>query len=113
MVGMEELKKEEIKLKKMLSENIEKQKQLKIKSFFEKHGFDIGDSVEWEKGNKMVAGVITGFELKTGSVMPLVKRANSKGQLLKREEIIWPWTLKTMKLTVWLCVVPTLNKLLY
>lgn len=99
VMTLEQLQLEEQKLRQLLYENREKQKELNQRAFVEKNGIDIGDTVEWVEGKTLKTGVIHRIEF--SGVNPnyyIAHLFKSNGELGKRETRIWMWDLRDIKL---------------
>ena len=96
---IEQLEKQEKELNNLLSENRRKQRELNKIAFIEKHGIDVGDTVEWMDGNTPRKGVIG--EIEFSGVNPNYYKAilfNSDGKLGKRYMRIWSYSVKSLKM---------------
>lgn len=99
MKNIIELQKEEQELSELLSENRRQQRELNKLAFVEKHGVDVGYTVEWIESRTPRKGVISGIEF-TG-VNPVRYRVllfNSNGKVGKRESKIWSFSLSSIKI---------------
>ena len=98
-MNLEQLKQQEKELQDLLSENRNKQRELNKLSFIEKHGINIGDTVEWMDGNTPRKGVIKYIEF--NGVKPnyyIANLFNSDGKVGKRDVRIWSYSYTTLKL---------------
>ena len=96
---IEQLKQEEIKLNDLLSANRSKQRKLNKISFIQKHGFNVGDAVEWMDCNTLRKGIISGIYFY--GVNPTYYNAtlfNADGKLGKRNVRIWDYWIKSIKM---------------
>lgn len=59
---LQELKAQEAELNALLKENHDKQLEINIKLFIEKHGFEIGDTIEYADGGKTKQAIIAYLE---------------------------------------------------
>ena len=98
-MDLEQLKQQEKELTELLSENRNKQKELNKIAFIQKHGIDVGDTVEWMDGNTPRNGVISeiGFIGTTPNYCN-AKLFNSDGKVGKREIRIWSFSFNSIKL---------------
>lgn len=98
-MNLEQLKQQEKELTNLLSENRSKQRELSKIAFIQKHGFDVGDAVEWMDGKTPRKGVIS--EIEFSGTTPNCYKAklfNSDGKIGKREMRIWSFSFKSIKL---------------
>jgi hypothetical protein len=95
IMKLEQLKQEERELNQKLSENLKKQKQILTDEFIQKHGANIGDLVEWGKGQK---GVISRIDY-TGRTPYhyMVYLFNKDEKVGKREIRLYSRDLETLK----------------
>ena len=96
---LEQLKQQEKELTELLSENRNKQKELNKIAFIQKHGIDVGDTVEWMDGNTPRNGVIS--EIEFSGTTPNYYKAklfNSDGKVGKRDMRIWSFSFNSIKL---------------
>ena len=95
---LEQLEQQEIELNNLLSENRGKQKELNAIAFIEKHGFNIGDKVEFSSGKNKKTGVISRLEFfGVRTAYYIINLFNSDGRIGKREQRIWNSELSTLK----------------
>ena len=95
---IEQLKQQEKELNELLSENRSKQRELNKIVFIEKHGIDIGDTVEWMDYKTPRKGIIE--EIEFSGVNPNYYKAilfNADGKLGKRDMRIWTSSIKSLK----------------
>lgn len=98
-MDLEQLKQQEKELTELLSENRDKQRELNKIAFIQKHGVDVGDTIEWMDGNTPRKGVVLDIEF--SGVTAAYYRAllfNSDGKVGKKEIRIWSFSLKSIKL---------------
>lgn len=96
-MNLEELKKEENILRTQLDENLISQKSIIIQQFIERYGIDRGDKIEWQWGNIVKQGIITGW-IGQSQIMPMVAPLNKDGKPSKRNEEVYRSSLKSIKL---------------
>jgi hypothetical protein len=97
-MNLEQLKQQEKELQELLSENRNKQRELNQLAFIEKHGINIGDTVEWMDGKTPRKGVV--IRINFSGVNPSHYTAtlfNSNGKVGKRESNIWSWSFNSLK----------------
>lgn len=95
---LEKLKQEEKEITELLSENLDKQRELNKIAFTQKHGVDVGDTVEWIDGKTPHKGIIA--EIEFNRVTPkhfIAKLFNSDGKIGKREIRIWSYSFDSLK----------------
>ena len=98
-MNLEQLKQQEKELTDLLSENRSKQRELNKIAFIQKHGVNVGDTVEWMDGNTPRKGVIS--EIEFSGTTPNYYKAqlfNSDGKIGKRDMRIWSFSLNSIKL---------------
>ena len=84
-----QLKEEEQKLRALLSENLEKQKEINASELVEKYGINIGDTVEFIEWGKQKTGIVKRIEFyDTTPYGYIVGLFNSDGKLGKKESQI-------------------------
>jgi hypothetical protein len=96
-MNIEQLKQEENKLVDLLIENRNKQRELNKIAFIEKHGVNIGDTIEWMDGKTPRKGVVT--EIKFSGVDANYYKAllfNADGKIGKKESRIWSMSLESI-----------------
>lgn len=95
----QELELQEKELLKLLGENRDAQRDISKNEFVQKHGFYIGDTVEFVDGKKIFRGVISSIDF-SGVVaqMYIATLLNSDGKLGKRNTRIWYSAMPTIKL---------------
>ena len=98
-MNLEQLKQQEKELTDLLSENRDKQRELNKIDFIQKHGVDVGDTIEWIDGNTPRKGIISEIEFR-GTTPNYYKAQlfNSDGKIGKRETRIWSFSFKSIKL---------------
>ena len=98
-MNIDELKKQESELMQMLDANRASQRLLNTVEFIKKHGFNIGDRVEWMDGKIKRVGVISGVEFMGQTVYYYnALLVNSDGNVGKRVMRLWPRSFETIKL---------------
>lgn len=95
---LEQLKEEEKKLKKLLSINHEKQKEINTDEFVKKHGANIGDVIQWEESKNIKIAKIIGIDY-TGCnpYSYVVSFFNKDGSLSKNKNRLGFWLVDCIK----------------
>lgn len=96
---IEQLKQQEKELNNLLSENRSKQRDLNKIAFVEKHGIDVGDTVEWINGSTPQKGIISKIEF-SGVNANYYKAVlfNADGKVGKRKIRMLSYLIKSLKL---------------
>lgn len=85
VMSLDELKEDEARIRKELAENIRQQNLLKEILLIEKYGINVGDTVQYQDGKKVVKGVISKVKTSYSLAYYFVGLFNSNGQVGKRE----------------------------
>lgn len=97
-MNIQELLQQEKELNLQLQENKRSQREIYTKEFIEKHGFDIGDTIEWKEYNGIKKGVVSSFTYSENKpwnvIVNLFKKDGSVGE---RQSRIWMSDLKSIK----------------